>query len=619
VLIVIEDERSGKRDEFKAERGLLEYVQYLNDGKIALHPIIYFKKEDPASKLILEVAMQYNDSFNEAIETYANNINTHEGGTHLSGFKTALTGTINRHAERMNWIKEARPTGDDVREGLIAVVSVKVPEPQFEGQTKTKLGNSEVEGFVSSVVSEKLSSYFEENPKDARAIFDKGMLAAEAREAARKARELTRRKNALEGNSLPGKLSDCRSKSNEETELFLVEGDSAGGSAKQGRDSNIQAILPLFGKILNVEKANVVKMLSHEAIRTIISALGTGFREDFDLDKRRYGKVVIMTDADVDGSHIRTLLLTFFFRHMPDLIKAGRVYVAQPPLYQVTRKKKIEYVLNDREMRQIYTELGLENTELVIRDGDTGKESRRLRGEELRRVVELLGKLEELVIVIERRGIDFADFLHKRDSAGRLPLYRVIVEGEEQYFHSADERDRFLRSERLVVADEEMTKVQGDGATNGEEGLRRLQKSHELHEVKDLEKLFSQLEQYGLHIDDYFLTQEESVTGEKLATKYALLQDEKLHDVAGVAQVLPQIHHLGKQGMEVKRFKGLGEMNSEELWETTLDPNKRVLLRVTLQEAGEAERMFSVLMGEDVERRRQFIEEHALEVKHLDV
>ncbi len=617
--LVLEDERTGKRDEFKFEKGLIEYVTYLNDGKVAVHPIIYFKKEDQESRLVLEVAIQYNDGYNETIETFANNINTHEGGTHLSGFKTALTSTINRHAEKAGWIKDSRPTGDDVREGLIAVVSVKVPEPQFEGQTKTRLGNSEVEGFVASVVNERLGSFFEENPKEARAIFDKGMLAAEAREAARKARELTRRKNALEGNSLPGKLSDCRSKSNELTELFLVEGDSAGGSAKQGRDSEIQAILPLFGKILNVEKANVVKMLSHEAIRTIISALGTGFREDFEMDKRRYGKVVIMTDADVDGSHIRTLLLTFFFRHMSELIKAGRVYVAQPPLYQVTRKKKVEYVLNDSEMKQIYTELGLEGTELVIRESDTGKDMRRLSGEELRRVVELLGRVEELVRVIERRGIDFAEFLAKRDNAGRLPLHRIIVEGEEKFFHSVEERDEFLRNENLVVEDVEMSKVQRDGAETSNGGSRRLQKSHELHEVKDLEKLFSQLEQYGLSIDDYLLTQEESVTGEKLATKYALAQEDKLHDVAGVATILPQIHQLGKQGMEVKRFKGLGEMNSEELWETTLDPNKRTLLRVTLQEAGEAERMFSVLMGEDVERRRQFIEEHALEVKYLDV
>jgi DNA gyrase subunit B len=548
VQIIIEDERAGKRDEFKYDHGLIEYVKYLNDGKNVLHPIIYFKKEEPGTRLLLEVAMQYNDGYADTIESFANNINTHEGGTHLSGFKTALTGTINRHAEKMGWIKDSRPSGDDVREGLIAVVSVKVPEPQFEGQTKTKLGNSEVEGFVSSALNERLGAYFEENPKDAKAIFEKGMLAAEAREAARKARELTRRKNSLEGNSLPGKLADCRSKSNEDTELFLVEGDSAGGSAKQGRNSEIQAILALRGKLLNVEKANLVKMLGHEEIRTIISALGTNIREEFDLDKRRYGKVIIMTDADVDGSHIRTLLLTFFFRHMQELIKAGRVYVAQPPLYQVTRKKKVEYVLNDRAMRQIYADLGLEGTQLTIRDADTGKDARSLAGEELRRVAELLAKLEEIVRVVERRGIDFAEFLAKRDNSGRMPLYRVIVEGEEHFFYDAAERDAYLRGGNLLVEDEEMAKVQGDGeASNGREGLRRLQKSHELHEVKDLEKLFSQLEQYGLSIDDYFLTQEESVSGEKLRTKYALVQEEKRYDIAGVAQILPEIYRLASR------------------------------------------------------------------------
>ena len=624
--IIIEDERTGKREEFKYTQGLLEFIRHLNDGKNALAPVIHFTKDDPASGLVLEVAMQYNDGYNETILSFANNINTQEGGTHLSGFKTALTGSINRHAEKSNWVKESRPTGDDVREGLTAIVSVKVPEPQFEGQTKTKLGNGEIEGFVVGAVNEKLGAYFEENPKEAKLIFDKGMMAAEAREAARKARELTRRKNSLEGSNLPGKLADCRSRSNEETELFLVEGDSAGGSAKQGRDSNIQAILALRGKLLNVEKANLVKILGHEEIRTIISALGCGIRDDFNMDKRRYGKIIIMTDADVDGSHIRTLLLTFFFRHMQELIKDGRVYVAQPPLYQVTRRKKSEYVLNEKKMRQTLTELGLENTELVIRDGDGHAEVRRLKGEELRRVVELLNKLEELVRVVQRRGIDFADFLARRDPAGRLPLYRVVVEGEEHFFHSVDQRDKFLHENKLVVDDEEMREVQGAASpapsTNGNghaEHLRRLQKNQELHEVKDMERLFSQLEGYGLAIDDYFLTQEESVSGEKLATKYALVNESQPREVAGVAQVLPEIHRIGKTGMEVKRFKGLGEMNSDQLWETTLDPNVRVLLRVTMQEAAEAERMFSVLMGEDVERRRQFIEEHALEVKNLDV
>jgi DNA gyrase subunit B len=645
--LILTDERSGKRDEFKFDHGLIEYVKYLNDGKNVLHPIIYFKKDDPETRLQVEVALQYNDGYNETIESFANNINTHEGGTHLSGFKTALTGTINRYAEQTGMMKDVRPSGDDVREGLIAVVSVKVPEPQFEGQTKTKLGNSEVEGFVSSAINEQLGRYFEENPKDAKAVFEKGMLAAEAREAARKARELTRRKNSLEGGGLPGKLADCRSKSNEDTELFLVEGDSAGGSAKQGRDSNVQAILALKGKILNVEKANLVKMLGHEEIRTIISALGCGIREEFDAERRRYGKIVIMTDADVDGSHIRTLLLTFFFRHMQELIKAGRVYVAQPPLYQVTRRKKSEYVLNERKMRDTLTDLGLEGTTLLIRDADTGKEARRLLGDELRRVIEVLNKLEEVVRVIQRRGIDFAEFLAKRDLHGRLPLYRIVVEGQELFFHSATDRDEYLREQKLLIEEDtppapadagavpqpgaapsETTPQPAAPASGGngtpakpalDENWQRLQKSHELHEVKDLEKVFTQMEQYGLSIDDYFLTQEESVSGEKLATKYALLNDDRQIDIAGVSQIVPQIHSLAKQGIEIKRFKGLGEMNSEELWETTLDPTKRVLLRVTLEEAGEAERMFSVLMGEDVERRRQFIEEHALEVKNLDV
>ncbi len=641
----ISDARTNKSDEFQYEHGLIEYVKYLNDGKNHLHPIIYLRKEEPQSRMLLEVAMQYNDGYSETIESFANNINTHEGGTHLSGFKTALTGTINRYAEQSGLMKQVRPSGDDVREGLIAVISVKVPEPQFEGQTKTKLGNSEVESFVQLAVNEQLNRHFEENPKDAKIVFEKGLLAAEAREAARKARELTRRKNSLEGGGLPGKLADCRSRSNEDTELFLVEGDSAGGSAKQGRDSNVQAILALKGKILNVEKANLVKMLGHEEIRTIISALGCGIREDFSLEKRRYGKIVIMTDADVDGSHIRTLLLTFFFRHMQELIKAGRVYVAQPPLYQVTRKKKSEYVLNERSMRQKLTDLGLEGTQLVVRDPDTAVESRRLEGAPLRRVVELLGRLEELVRVVQRRGIDFADYLSKRDAAGHLPSFRVVVEGEERFFHTPMERDLYLDEQGLLV-DPAKAAQNGNGTTQETEATeaiepttpaepaapvnkeeeaakaahwQRLQQNHELHEVKDMEKIFGQLAEFGLNIDDYYLTQEESVSGEMLSTRYALESDGEVRDVAGVAQILPRIHALARSSIEIKRFKGLGEMNSEELWETTLDSSKRVLLRVTLEDAGEAERMFSVLMGEDVERRRKFIEDHALEVKNLDV
>jgi DNA gyrase subunit B len=624
VEIVFEDERDGKREVFKYEKGLTEYVQFLNEGKATLSPIINFHKEDPQQKLKVEVALQYNDGYSETILTFANNINNHEGGTHLSGFKTGMTNTVLRHAERAGWLKDMRPTGDDLREGMVAVISVHIPEPSFESQTKDKLLNAEVESFLQTAVNEKVAAFLEENPKDAKIIFERGILAAEAREAARKARELTRRKNSLEGNSLPGKLADCRSKSNIITELFLVEGDSAGGSAKQGRDSEVQAILALRGKLLNVEKANLAKILDYEAIRTIISAIGCGIREDFDLEKRRYGKIIIMTDADVDGSHIRTLLLTFFFRHMNELIKAGRIFIAQPPLYQVTRKKKVEYVLNERAIRQIYFSLGLEGTQLIVRDPDTAKDARTLVGEPLKQVVDLMIRLDELITVTSRRGIDFADFLSRRRD-GHLPMYRIVVDGVEQFFHSADERDQFLRAHKLIVDDPEINQVNDHpgGASAGpvvaSPGFQKLQQSSELHEVKEMEKLFAQLDQQGLSIDDYFLTQEESISGEKLPTKYALKQDASVIDVAGLAHLLNEIRDLGKHEIEVKRFKGLGEMNSGQLWETTLDPNKRVLLRVTLEEASEAERLFSVLMGEDVERRRQFIEDHALEVKNLDV
>ena len=618
--IVIEDERTGKRDEFKYSEGLLEFIRHLNDGKVSLlAKPIYFKKEDPELRLIVEIAMQYNDGYNELIFSFANNINTHEGGTHLAGYKTALTGAMNRYADNAGLLKEVRPSGDDLREGLTAIVSVKVPEPQFEGQTKTKLGNSEVESFVQTSVNEALGRFLEENPREAKAIIEKGIVAAEAREAARKARDLTRRKNSMDGGGLPGKLADCRSKSNEDTELFLVEGDSAGGSAKQGRDSNIQAILALKGKILNVEKANLVKMLNHEEIRTIIQALGCGIRDDFDLEKRRYGKIIIMTDADVDGSHIRTLLLTFFFRHMTQLISNGRVYVAQPPLYLVTRhKKKGEFVLNEKAMRNTLTELGLEGSQLMIRD-DEGHELSRLSGETLKKAIELLGRIEEQVRVIQRRGIDFADFLSRRDSNNHLPLYRVVVDGVDHFFSSAVDRDQFLSDQDLLftaTVDPNLTEEQ---ARTQEEQRSRLQKSQELHEVKELEKLITQIEALGLMMDDYYLTQEESVTGEKLMTRYALVADSESMNIAGVSQIVPEIHRHARKSIEIKRFKGLGEMNAEELWETTLDRSKRVLLRVTLEQASEAEQLFSILMGENVERRREFIELHALEVKNLDV
>ena len=605
--ITLEDEREkdengqNRRDDFKAENGIVDYVEYLNESKNSVTPIIHFQREDEQSGNWLEIAMQWTDGYTEATTTFANNINTHEGGTHLSGFKTALTGTMNRYAKSANLVKNITPSGDDVREGLTAVISVKVRNPQFEGQTKTKLGNSEMEGFVTSVVNDILGRHFEENPKVAKAIFEKSIAAAEAREAARKARDLTRRKNALEGTSLPGKLADCRSKSNEETELFLVEGDSAGGSAKQGRDSNIQAILALRGKLLNVEKATVVKMLGHNEIRTIISAIGTGLRDDYDPEKRRYGKIVIMTDADVDGSHIRTLLLTFLFRHMPELIRDGRIYVAQPPLYQVKakRRKTAEYVLNEARMQEIVLELGLDGTSLIIRDDEGLEEISRIDGERLDAVVEKLVRLNEIVEVLAKRGIDFGELLSFRDEHdGKLPRVRALLDGQDQYFASVED---------LKVA----------AGSNGD--AKELSDTTEIHTAGELEQLIADLAGVGLRIEDYFLTQEESVSGELLATRYALQRDDKTIDVAGIRDLHQQVLALGKSGIEIQRYKGLGEMNAEQLWETTLDPEKRKLLRVTLEQAEEAERLFSVLMGDDVESRRQFIEKHALEVKNLDV
>jgi DNA gyrase subunit B len=625
--ITFEDERHGKREHFKFDRGLAQYIEHLNQGKTALTDIISFRKEDPSQGLSVNIALQYTDAYSENLMTFANNINNHAGGTHLSGFKTALTSCINRNAEKNNWVKGEKPGGDDLREGLAAVISVHIPEPMFESQTKDKLLNPEVESFIISTMNERFGDFLERNPKIARTIYDKGVAAAEAREAARKARELTRRKNAMDGNSLPGKLADCRSRDRDITELFLVEGDSAGGSAKQGRDSNVQAILALRGKLLNVEKATVVKMLGHEEIRTIISAIGAGIRDDFDLAKRRYGKIVIMTDADVDGSHIRTLLLTFFFRHMPELIRNGHVFVAQPPLYLVTQKKKERFVLDDREMKRIYVDLGLEGNALIVRDDD-GAEKRRIAGEELAACVDLLQRFDEIVRLIERRGIPFHEFLgHRRD--GHLPNFRITIDGRDHFVHGNNDAVAAYLAEHDIELDAPTQGVPGEVVASGEGSIsvangkalpRRAVKTSELHEVKELERIITDLQsRYDLSIETFGDRQQTTESGEKIVTPYALHTHDKTIDLAGIDQILDGVYGIGKEGIEVKRFKGLGEMNAEQLWETTLDPTKRTLLRVTLEEAGEAERLFSILMGEDVESRRQFIEDHALDVRNLDV
>ncbi len=655
--IRLSDERVGpdgkvRSDVFKAENGLLEYVEHLMVGKNPVSPPVYVRKDDTAQSLVCEVALQYHDGYNETLLTFANNINNVDGGTHGQGFKVALTRCINAYARKAGIIKEKDPvpTGEDLREGLVGIVSVKLPNPTFNNQPKEKLLNPEIEEFVSNAVGEALKSWMEEHPGDAKRLCLKGIVAAQAREAARKARELTRRKTALDSGSMPHKLRDCKTKDVERSEMFIVEGDSAGGSATQGRDVETQAILPLRGKLLNVEKARIDKVLGFEEIRTLIAALRCGIGEEFDYSKLRYGKVIIMTDADVDGSHIRTLLLTFFFRQMPELIKRGRVYIAQPPLYQIVRGKTGRYVLNEKILGDTLTELGLEDSSLIVRDPalidtKTGQaaQSAKLAGSDLRRAVRILRRLEDLVEIAERRGVKFPDLLSARanDPEGkhRLPTHRLNWHGGEAFAWSERQAHEIIARHKLRLADQ----AGGDHANGAPSASVR-----ELHENRELERVFVDLAALGLNIDDYALVQEESVTGEKLPARFAWVtnrpapaprplseipdeeqsgtpsksvqhRNDRVVEASNLASLLTALHEIGRRGMEIKRFKGLGEMDASQLWETTMDPSRRTLLRVNWDMAGEADYLFTTLMGEEVEPRRKFIEEHALEVKNLDV
>ncbi len=606
--IVLEDARDSSVDEYHFETGLIAFVDHLNDGKEVLHKkVIHFSKSDETLGLECEIAMQYTTGYNENVVAYANNIHNMDGGTHISGFKSGLTRTLNAYARNNNINKSKQlPTGDDLREGLIAIVSVKVPDPQFEAQTKVRLMNPEVSGFVETVVNDLMAQYLEENPAAAKQIVNKGIQAAAAREAARKARELTRRKGALSGGGLPGKLSDCSSKDVESTELYLVEGDSAGGSAKAGRDRAFQAILPLKGKILNVEKARIDKMLAHDEVRTIISALGTGIgKEEFDITKRRYGKVIIMTDADIDGAHIRTLLLTFFFRQMSDLIKADAVYVAQPPLFEISRKKKKTYVINEAEMNQQLAEQGLQGTQLRIRD--EGKDDRVIEGENLENLLDLLGQAEVQLAILKNRGLSMREIAAKEDEQKGLPAYRIVNQGQEEFYH--DEESFSARCAELSSKDEEGNGTYAPGIL-----------IQEMHEVHHLNELRGKLSEFDIRTEDYFRKEEQTIAGEHIPTRFFLVDSEENEmDVPNPQSIVKAIRELGAKGIEIKRFKGLGEMDAEELWETTMDPEKRTLLRVKLEDASEADRLFSILMGDNVATRRDFIETHALEVKNLDV
>ncbi|MFO0857342.1 MAG: DNA gyrase subunit B [Phycisphaerales bacterium] len=686
VTLRFTDERVGpdgkmRREVFNAKQGLPEYVAHMMTGKSAVSEVVYFKREDEAQSLVAEIAFQYHDGYNEQLLSFANNINNVDGGTHATGFKNSLTRVLNAYARKENIIKEKDPTpsGEDLREGMIAIVSVKLPNPTFNNQPKEKLLNPEIEAFVSGVVSEGLERWLEEHPSEAKKLVMKGIIAAQAREAARKARELTRRKSALDSGSMPHKLRDCKTKDMALSELFIVEGDSAGGSATQGRDVETQAILPLKGKILNVEKARIDRMLAFEEIRTLIAALRVGIAGDFDITKLRYGKIIIMTDADVDGSHIRTLLLTFFFRQMNELIRRGHIYIAQPPLYQIQRghgkNKKISYVLNERVLDDALMNLGLEGCTLSVRDitpkGEAGfdvKETKRLEGKPLSRVIAILRRVAELIEIAERRGVPFAQVIaaREKDPSGKrlLPTHRVSWRGGDEHAWSEQAAIDITARRKLRIVDHEengSTDAAQNGAALGSGSggpLGSTATVRELHENRELDKLFAELETLGIAVnsDTYAGVQSETVTGEKSPTRFLWVagsahetpasesdasdnadegDDEdsnarktsqapkrstsKEVEAANIPAILASLRDIGRRGLEVKRFKGLGEMDAEQLWDTTMDVNQRTLLKVSLESASQADALFTVLMGEEVEPRRRFIEEHALEVKNLDV
>jgi DNA gyrase subunit B len=653
LLITLTDERTTdpktgepKIAEFKYNGGIAEFIKHLNRGKQVLHdkPIYMEATRDGVE---MEIGLQYNDAYSETVFSFANNINTVDGGTHLSGFRTSLTRTINYAGQQMGLFKDVKEnlTGDDVREGLVAVISVKLSQPQFEGQTKGKL-NSDIAGVVQAFVNERLGAYLEQNPTVGRKIINKAIDAARAREAARKARDLTRRKGALDGGGLPGKLADCSEKQPERCELFLVEGESAGGTAKQGRDRRFQAILPLKGKILNVEKARYDKMLAHEEIRAMITALGTGIsKEDFDASKLRYGKIILMTDADVDGSHIRTLLLTFFFRHMQELIKRGNVFIAQPPLYSIKKGKSQQYIKDDREYVKVLVKRASEG--LVVRYGEGAA---KLEGANLSRFMNVLDEYLKLFDKVDKRLRD----KHVTEILPKLDLSkRVDFEG-----------DKKTAPRKIEKLEKELKKLQKERSFK--EVGSRFDEEHNLWEVRyvnsqgaehlinwelastaEYRQLLSKFKQIEPYMEPPFVVEtvakgapangnaEESSEaefedGEKTQKKAApeapakavvkkKSAEPQLVEKATAGDLFDYVLAEGRKDYIVQRYKGLGEMTSQQLWETTMDPERRTLLSVKLEDIAECEAIFTTLMGEDVEARRKFIEDNALDVKNLDI
>ena len=618
VEIILLDERDEKTETFLYKEGIEQFVKQLGRNKQVLHPkpiIISRQKEE----VFVDCVMQYTDSYNDQILCFANSIANPDGGTHLTGFRSALTRAINQYSRQNNLLKEKDPpiSGDDVREGLVCVLSVKLPNPRFESQTKVKLVNTEIDGIVSSIVYDGLMTHFDANPSVAKKVIEKGLLAARAREAARKARE-TVRKGALTGGGLPGKLADCSDRDPANTELYIVEGDSAGGSAKQGRDRKFQAILPIRGKLINVEKARLDKVLQNTEIRTMITAVGTGIGDGdgegaFNLEKLRYHKIIIMTDADVDGSHIRTLLLTFFYRQMPELVRRGFVYIAQPPLYQIARKKRVEYVDDDARLNKILIELGTE--EVRLRNLADGNE---LTEKQLAEILELLESLDKYAIALRRHGGDFAAYVERRHpQTHELPRHLVKVrDGNNEtvhYFHTETDLEEFgsQNPDLRLFGEEESDTSLIEKAKNGH---TRRARHVELHESKAIAELLAKLANKGLSVDHYSAQDKplfEVIEGQG--------DKEQIKPIFSIPEILSSIKEVGRRGLSIKRFKGLGEMNPKELFETTMNPSRRKLLRIDLTDAIEAEEMFTKLMGEEVEPRRQFIEDNALNVRNLDI
>jgi len=644
VRIKARDERTNQSDDFCYQRGIVEFVEHLNRASELVHKdviLIEGKRDD----LGYSIALQYSEEYTENLHSYVNNIHTIEGGTHVSGFRSALTRTLNAYGKKENLFKDLTPLGEDFREGLTCIISVRVGHPQFEGQTKTKLGNSEVEGLVNSAVGDGLAKYLEENPKNARLLIKKGLLAAEAREAAKKVKDaLRKRKDVLGGGGLPGKLRDCISNKMEECELYLVEGDSAGGSAEGGRFRDTQAILPLRGKIINAYKSREDKVLANEEVMSMIQAIGSGIGIDQDIAKRRYNRIIIMTDADIDGSHIRTLLLCFFYRQMYQLVAGGHVYLAQPPLFRVVRgKKERYYVQTEEEMKFQLLERGLNDSHFVDENG------RKFEGQEMRKLCTTLSSMEDAMLALERRGISLRGHAERMDAeTGRLPVFHLDMGSEDHWFVTRDKLDEFMAS-RKVIIEEASVSLSTEPADNSDSKDTKPKPGSEvtapvapaaavaptapvapaapaapvalaahiaeLYEVRTINTGLKDLAEFGFSIEQLIPKDRTGATD----ARFYLYREENAIGLEDLRGLLPAIRESGRRGLSVTRFKGLGEMNAEELRETTLDPSNRTVVKVQLTDAAAADEMFRVLMGDKVEPRRAFIEKHALDVKNLDV